>query len=155
MEPIALVDLTGAEKIFGFPAWAIHRVSLHNELLRLATSATETGTPIKIHLASEVTGASPKEGSIALQNGEKHFADLVVAADGLHSVLKRLVSEDKTTTPSSTGLSAFRFLIDTNILEKDENLSLTLKKKGSGATLLADTTDITNERHIMWYPCEE
>jgi salicylate hydroxylase len=155
MEPIARVDLTGAEKIFGFPAWAVHRVSLHNELLRLATSATETGTPIKIHLASEVTEALPKEGSITLQNGAKHVADLVVAADGLHSVLKRVTLEGETTAPSSTGLSAFRFLIDTEILGTDESLSETLKKKGPGATLLADTKDIINERHIMWYPCEE
>lgn len=152
LQLINSIDLSVSEKAFGFPSWAIHRVDLHNELLRLATSTSEAGKPVRIHLASEVVGASP-DGVVVLDDGSKHAADLVVAADGLHSVLKGVVLGEVETTPVVTGLSAFRFLVDTKILEEDEKLALVLQKKGAGATMLVDTKETASERHIMWYPC--
>lgn len=153
MEPLASVDMKMAEKAWGFPVYAVHRVSLHSELLRLATSESGSGKPIKIHLASGVKTAA-KEGSITLEDGTVHSADLVVAADGLRSVARDVVAGKKV-TPSSTSLSAFRFLIDTEILKNDDSLASVLKKKGPGATLLADTKEVASERHIMWYACQE
>jgi salicylate hydroxylase len=154
LEPVAKVDLSSAEHMFGAPVWAIHRVDLHNELRRLATSETELGCPVRIHLASEVIGAST-DGSIVLKNKSKPTADLVIAADGLHSVLKGVVLEQKALPPTPTGLSAFRFLIDTQKMRESDTLSATMEKKGPGATLLADTKEIAKERHIMWYPCRK
>jgi len=152
MEAIAKVDLKSAEERFGAPIWAVHRVDLHNELLRLATKESGHGQPIQIHLASEIIDASI-DGSVTLKNGAKRVADLVVAADGLHSVLKSVVLGQDVTPPLPTGLSAFRFLIDTEILLEDDNLSASLSRKGPGATLLADTKEVEKERHIMWYAC--
>jgi salicylate hydroxylase len=154
LEPVAEVDFSSAEQIFGAPVWAIHRVDLHNELRRLATNETELGCPVKIYLASEVIGAST-DGCIVLKNKSKHIADLVIAADGLHSVLRGVVLEQKALPPTSTGLSAFRFLINTQKLRESASLSATMEKKGPGATLLADTKEVAKERHIMWYPCRK
>jgi salicylate hydroxylase len=152
LDPVAKADFSSAEQMFGASVWAIHRVDLHNELRRLAT--TELGCPVKIHLASEVIGAST-DGSIVLKNKSKHTADLVIAADGLHSVLRGVVLEQKALPPTSTGLSAFRFLINTQKLRESASLSATMEKKGPGATLLADTKEVAKERHIMWYPCRK
>jgi salicylate hydroxylase len=154
LDPVAKADFSSAEQMFGAPVWAIHRVDLHNELRRLATSETELGCPVKIHLASEVIGAST-DGSIVLKNKSKHTADLVIAADGLHSVLRGVVLEQKALPPTSTGLSAFRFLINTQKLREYASLSATMEKKGPGAMLLVDTKEVTKERHIMWYPCRK
>ncbi|KAF4632817.1 hypothetical protein G7Y89_g5306 [Cudoniella acicularis] len=144
------VDLGSAERQFGVPVWSVHRVDLHNELLRLATTEKGHGRPVQIHLASEVVAASA-DGFITLKDSTRHTADLIVAADGLHSVLKRVVLEQEATPPLPTGLSAFRFLIDTQALLDSDALSATLERKGTGATLLADTKekDIAKERHIM------
>ncbi|KAF2639733.1 putative salicylate hydroxylase [Massarina eburnea CBS 473.64] len=148
---LANVDMSAAEARFGAGAYAIHRVDLHTELLRLASSTEISGTPVKIHLSSEIVAAET-EGTIVLKDGTRHTADLVVAADGLKSVLKGVVTEEST-PPTPTGLSAFRFLINTSVLEEDENLKGTLEKKGSGATLLADIKETEKERHMMWYAC--
>ena len=154
LQPIANVDLSNAEQQFGTPVWAVHRVDLHNELWRLAVSETENEFPVQINLASEVIAAST-DGSVTLRDRSQHTADLIVAADGLHSVLKGVVLEQEAIPAAATGLCAFRFLVETQKLESSEQQSATLKKKGPGATLLADTRDTTNERHIMWYPCRK
>ena len=154
LEPVAKVDLSSAEHMFGAPIWAVHRVDLHKELRRLATSETEPGCPVQIHLASEVIAAS-KDGSIMLKNNSELTADLVIGADGLRSVLRSVVLEKNTLAPTPTGLSAFRFLINTQRLTESDTLSTTMAKKGPGATLLADTEEVAKERHIMWYPCRK
>ena len=153
-EPITSVDFSNVKERFGESTWAIHRVDLHNELLRLATSEAEAGPPVQLHLSSEVVQASTN-ASIVLRDGSKHTADLVVAADGLHSVLKGVVVQEAVEPTTNTGLSAFRFLIDTQKLRESERMSAILNEKGAEATLLADTKDTTKERHIIWYPCRE
>lgn len=154
LEHMAKVDLSSAEHTFGAPIWAVHRVDLHNELWRLATSEMEHGRPVRIHLASEVISALT-DGSIVLKNKSIHRADLVIAADGLHSVLRGVVVEKLASPPTPTGLSAFRFLINTQKLRESDRLSAVLYKKGPGATLLVDTKEVAKERHIMWYPCRK
>ena len=154
LEPVTKVDLSKAEERFGAPVWAVHRVDLHQELLRLALDTAQPGTPARLHLAAEVAAASV-DSSITLKDGSTHSADLIVAGDGLHSVLKGAVLEDQTKAPTPTGLSAFRFLIDTQKLRESPELSRVLDRKGPGATLLADTKETIKERHIMWYPCRK
>ena len=155
LEPVTKVDLSSAEETFGAPIWAVHRVALHNELRRLATSESELGRPVRLLLASEVIGAST-DGSIVLRNTESRpTADLIIAADGLHFIMKGVVLQQKMIPPRPTGLSAFRFLIETQTLRESQKLSALLDKKGPGATLLADTIEIAKERHIMWYPCQK
>ena len=147
------VDLTSAKERFGAAIWAIHRVDLHKELLRLATGEPGPGSPVTLHLSSEIIEAST-EGSVTLLNGSKFSADLVVAGDGLHSVLKGAVVEEAI-QPATTELSAFRFLIDTQKIKQSVSASTMLDKKGPEATLLADVNEVNKERHIIWYPCRE
>jgi len=148
------VDLSSATERFGAGVWSIHRVDLHSELLRLATSQADPGHPIQIHLASEVVSGT-KDGSITLRSGSKHLADLVIAADGLHSTLKAVVLGQDAMRPSPTGLSAFRFLIDTQKLIESILSPETLLKQSHEATLLADIEDTARERHMMWYACRK
>ena len=149
------IDLSTAEERFGASAWAVHRVDLHNELLRLATSEDTKGSkPAVLRLGAQVVSAST-EGTITLLDGSRHTADLIVAADGLHSILKGTILGREIEGPSPAGLSAFRFLIDTSVLEHDANLAALLEAKGPGAAILIDTNETVSERHMMWYPCRE
>lgn len=156
-ELMASVDTSSFDNAFGASMWAVHRVDLHNELQRLAKSTIGPGRPIRIHLASEVVDASIAEGNtfVKLKDGTIHAADLIVAADGLHSALKHVVLGDvqRVSAPLPTGLSAFRFLLDADRLNESDEILQMLREKGHVATLLADTTETTRERHIMWYPC--
>lgn len=154
LDPIVTMDLSAAEKRFGAAAWAVHRVDLHNELLRLALDENAgAGKPAVLRLGAPVVSATT-DGWVELKDGSRHSADLVVGADGLHSVLKGVVLGQVTLVPKPTGMSAFRFLIDTELLNKDAKLAALLKKKApEGATILADTKEVELERHIMWYAC--
>lgn len=94
------------------------------------------------------------DGSITLKDGSCHTADLIVAADGLHSVLRKTVLTHDTKAPSPSGLSSFRFLIDTKLLKDDAKLAPLLEAR-KGFALMIDAQDKVNERHIVWYPCRK
>ncbi|KAI4240695.1 MAG: hypothetical protein LQ352_007578 [Teloschistes flavicans] len=153
---VGSIDLSKAEKTFGASAWAVHRIDLHSELLRLATAADGRGSkPAVLRLNSQVVDATPA-GLVTILDGSKHQADLVVGADGLHSVLRGRVVPEGTQTPSPSGMSAFRFLMDTQTLLDDAHLTAMLSKKNPGdAAILIDPTEKALERHIMWYPCRK
>ena len=151
---IGSLDLADAEERYGAPLMSIHRVDLHNELLRLAT--TDNGRPkVKLLLSSRVVEANAEEGSVVLLDGSVKRADLIVAADGVHSVLKGVVLGG-VSKASPTGLSAFRFLIPTERFLDDLQLVEFLKWKCKGPTIFADTRELKRERerHIVWYDCQ-
>ncbi|KAJ4287727.1 hypothetical protein N0V90_012431 [Kalmusia sp. IMI 367209] len=152
LEGQAGMDVSNAEEMFGAKLWAVHRVDLHKELLRLATEEGGVGSPIKLRLSSEVVTATT-DGTITLKDGSIHTADLIVAGDGLKSVLQKIVTQEAG-PPTATGLSAFRFLIDTEVFKADPKLAATLEKKGSsGVGSLQDTHDPTKVRYMIWYEC--
>lgn len=145
------VDHREAEQKYGAPLYAIHRVDLHNELLRLIGEGSKK--PATINLRSKVVDADPEKGFIELEDGTKHYADLIVAGDGLRSVLRKAVFKGKDVDAKPTGLSAFRFLIPTPEIESCPSLAALWQWKKSGVTIIADTTDTVNERHMVWYDC--
>jgi salicylate hydroxylase len=129
---------------------AVHRVDLHNELLRLALDGEDAAS---LRLGTKMNKVDDQKGVIELDDGSVHQADLIIAADGLHSFMRSAVLKQKS-KPSPTGLSAFRFLIPTDKMESDDALRKLLKWKVQGSTIMADTTDTVNERHLVWYSCQ-
>ncbi|EAQ84784.1 hypothetical protein CHGG_08798 [Chaetomium globosum CBS 148.51] len=110
----------------------------------------------RLRMGVRVVGGDAEKGVVELEDGEVLRADLVVAADGLHSVLRGVVLGDEgrdaaRATPS--GLSAFRFLIPTSMLEGNPHFRELRKVKGKGSTVFADTTH-ESERHLVWYDCQ-
>ena len=157
LELISSLDFEHAEEQYGAPFMAVHRVDLHKELYRLALDeegGDGQGTG-KLHLASPVVNARTDQGVIELADGSVHEADLIVAADGLHSVVRSSALQ-KEAKPKPSGLSAFRFLASTKVLEdqNDPEIAKLMKWKAPGATILADTADLDNERHMVWYDCQ-
>ena len=150
------MDLTESAKRFGFPTYAVHRVDMHNELLQLAREPGENGEEaVQLRLAARVVGGDACEGWIALEDGERHYADLIVGADGIHSALRAMVVGSDKVKVVATGLSAFRFLISTQKMREDPALEELLKWKSAGASMLANLADPVPERHMMWYDCQE
>lgn len=155
LENIASLNLEDAEKRYGAPLMTVHRVDFHNELLRLATSDDcDEGPKVKLLLSSKVVKASAEEGTVVLADGSVEKADLIVAADGVYSVLRGVVLGHEMSKASPTGLSAFRFLIPTERLLDDPQLVEFLNWKCKGPTILVDTSDLKRERHIVWYDCQ-
>lgn len=155
LQTLKSMDFTTARTQFGFPAYSVHRVDFHGELLHLAQKSGVAGEePVTLHLASPVVSADAEEGLVVLEDGSHHYADLIIGADGIHSVLRPFVT-GSTEKARFTDLSAFRFLIPTRKMRDDPALDGLMKWKGSGAATLANPTDPFPKRHMMWYDCQE
>lgn len=135
---------------FGTPLYTVHRADLLNELLRLAESQG-----LELCLGTRVVAADANEGSVLLEDGTTHQADLIVGADGLHSIMRSVVLGDAGAAAAvPSGLNAFRFLIPTSLLEGDTQFQELLQTKGEGSILFADTTRDT-EHHMVWFTCRK
>lgn len=135
---------------FGTPLYTLHRNDLVTELLRLAQG-------LDVRLGTKVAGVDEAEGALVLENGEMYPADLIVAGDGLHSVLRATVLKDEVAAAATpSGLNAFRFMIPTNLLRDDEVfLRLQREVKGKASCLFCDPTRIKMEHHIVWFTCRK
>ena len=100
----------GAEyrRRFGAPYWGIHRVDLQQGLAR-AFGAEH------LHLSRTVAGIGDDGRSIAFADGSIVSADVVVGADGVHSVVRDFVAGPGS-GPVYSGTSAFRGLVPRSAL---------------------------------------
>ncbi|KAJ5536257.1 hypothetical protein N7513_009443 [Penicillium frequentans] len=96
-----------------------HRNDLHEALKSAATSSHRTGEPATIRVSSRVVSCDPSEGKVTLENGEVLTADVIIGADGIHSVLRKSVIEDEPAA-MPTGSSAYRLMIPSEVLEEQE-----------------------------------
>lgn len=101
----------GADRIM----W--HRQDLHNYLRATATSPDGKGIAATLRTASRVVHCNPSSGTITLEDGEELTADLIVAADGIHSRLRTEVL-GKSVEAQPTGLSAYRLMMSSTDLEE-------------------------------------
>jgi len=96
------LDLRHLEERFGYPYLVIHRSDLHGLLLRACERAgVELVTDARVS-SYENTGQG---GRVTLASGETHEAGVVIAADGLHSVARKLLVDDQ---PVSSAYVAYR-----------------------------------------------
>ncbi|GME64978.1 Monooxygenase FAD-binding protein [Neofusicoccum parvum] len=87
-----------------------HRRDLHALLLHAATSPHRPGPPASLRLSTRVASACPATGTVRLADSTTPLpADLVVAADGIHSALRAAVL-GRAAPAAPTGLSAYRFM---------------------------------------------
>ncbi|KAL2672447.1 hypothetical protein Neosp_013158 [[Neocosmospora] mangrovei] len=104
---------------FGADRILYHRQDLQAALGDAATSEHLPGKPADIRTASQVVNVDCEEGIITLASGEEIHCDMIIGADGIHSVVRTAVlGEEKGALP--TGTSAYRMLIP---IEKLEGIS--------------------------------
>ncbi|ORY01673.1 FAD binding domain-containing protein [Clohesyomyces aquaticus] len=101
----------GADRIM----W--HRQDLHTYLKDAATTEERDGIPAILRTSSRIRNCDCQSGAVTLENGEVLEADLVIAADGVHSAIRTSVLEEEV-KPKPTGLSAYRFMVSTKTLEE-------------------------------------
>lgn len=73
-----------------------------------------------MHLNASVVDVDPHTASVTLKNGEVVKCDVVLGADGVHSVCRQKVPGGNI-RPFNSGKSAFRFLIDRKAALEDPN----------------------------------
>ncbi|MGI5289051.1 FAD-dependent oxidoreductase [Nonomuraea polychroma] len=95
------LDLSDVERRYGFPYMVIHRSDLHGTLLRACRRAG-------VDLVNDVTVTGYEQaggGAVAVHEGGREFGEIVLAADGLRSVARRILSDDE---PVSSAYVAYR-----------------------------------------------
>jgi salicylate hydroxylase len=148
LKPMVETDCLSVSRRFGAPWLLAHRVDLHSALRRLATTKDGPGPLVEILLRSEVVQYDADNGSITLADSSVHYADLVIAADGVHTIAVDHVI-GHSVSPVSTGFAAFCFLIPTEELLKDPDTApMVTDNDGVFKVLRAD-----DSRRLVWYPC--
>lgn len=125
-----------------------HRVTLHNALKTAATKSDGKGKPVKLHLSSKVVDVDPHTATVTLESGEKHEGDLIIGADGVHSVSRKKVPGGDV-KPFSSGKNAFRFLISRESALKDPVTKELAEKHGSVDIWFKD------DRRVVCYPTSD
>lgn len=95
---------------YGSERVVYHRVDLHDALKDRCRDPKYSGRPVNIRVSSKVISCDIETGAVILENGEKMTADLIVAADGIKSVVRESVLGSPI-DPLPTGHSAYRILI--------------------------------------------
>jgi 2-polyprenyl-6-methoxyphenol hydroxylase-like FAD-dependent oxidoreductase len=101
------LDLKDLERQYGFPYMVIHRSDLHGTFLR---AAERLGVDLRTGLAAtgydNMTLPSGRPGArVTFGDGSTDEAEAVLAADGLHSVARRLLVDDE---PVNSAYVAYR-----------------------------------------------
>ncbi|MFZ0530276.1 MAG: FAD-dependent monooxygenase, partial [Propionicimonas sp.] len=101
-EPIIALDLERVEERYGYPYMVIHRSDLHGVFLR---AAQRLG--VELHGGVKCVGYenSPAGATVTFADGTTETADVVIAADGLHSVARRMLVADE---PVNSAYVAYR-----------------------------------------------
>tara|TARA_X000000368_G_C23038032_1_gene715515 strand:+ start:959 stop:2137 length:1179 start_codon:yes stop_codon:yes gene_type:complete len=98
---------------FGFPNFDVHRADLQKVLLN---KVEEEGIKILTNMKVIDVGNEENKAYIKI-NEEKIKADIVIGADGIHSIVREKIFEKKES--SFTGNVAWRMLIPVDLLPRD------------------------------------
>ncbi|KAJ5080888.1 hypothetical protein N7456_013598 [Penicillium angulare] len=121
----------------------VHRAHFH-EGLKEAAQGPGKGRPAILHKASKVVDVDPHKATVTLENGEVIEGDVLIGADGVHSLTRTKLSNK---APYSSGKNAFRFLITRQqALDDPETNSIA---RDFGAVDMWDSSD----RRVVIYPC--
>ncbi|CZR51361.1 uncharacterized protein PAC_01236 [Phialocephala subalpina] len=110
------------------------------------TSAGHSMATVEITLQSRIKGVDCDRTGLILENGEYVQGDLVISADGVHSVIRNSVLGYKT-SPKPFGTSAFRFLIPISEVKADPKTAHFVEKPGELAMVYGE------EGRLVLYPC--
>jgi len=131
-------DMTG----YRGAARLIHRVDLHKALKGAALAQG-----VQINLASPVESVDPDAGSVTLSNGQSITADVVIGADGIHSVARKFIVPDAP-LPSPFQTSMFRMLIPCSKLAASPETTRFVDPPSKMTIFLSD-----DGRRVVNYPC--
>jgi 2-polyprenyl-6-methoxyphenol hydroxylase-like FAD-dependent oxidoreductase len=141
------MELEERNQIWQHPWLLCHRIHLHSNLSKAATSDQGKGKPADLRYSQKVTNVDPKNGIVFMENGDQVEGDLVIGADGVSSITRKLV-EGGHVVPFSSGKSAFRFLVSRDKILEDESTKKFAVHKGELTIIWA------RDRRIISYPCQ-
>lgn len=153
LEKVFEHDVGDAEEKYGAPHEAMHRQDLHDELLRLALNSSSSTPEAKIHNGVNIIRIDTANAEVELSDGKVIKGDLLIGADGLHSMV-RDACLGKKEEPIDTGWQTYRFLLDREIVMKDKEIR---EMKGENAKVMYDISPPgkIETAILVWYECRK
>ncbi|MGW4031018.1 FAD-dependent oxidoreductase [Streptomyces sp. NPDC004838] len=108
------VDLKDLERRYGFPYLVMHRSDLHGVLLRACRRA---GVELVTGARAVAYENLPGGARVTLADGRHDEAEVVLAADGLHSVARALLIDDE---PVNSAYVAYRGAVPIEEVHEDD-----------------------------------
>ncbi|KAL4932839.1 putative salicylate hydroxylase [Aspergillus undulatus] len=96
----------------------IHRADLHNALIEKALELPN----VELRTNSHVAGVNFDATSVTLANGGTVKADIIIAADGIKSVIRGQLLGEDASQPMATGDAAYRIMLPRSVMEQDPEL---------------------------------
>lgn len=127
----------------------VHRAHLHDGLKAAAQDPKCIGIPAILHTSSKVVDVDPSEATVILENGEVVQGDVLVGADGVHSLTRKKLQGARDVKPFSSGKNAFRFLITRKEALDDVETRPIVEDHGC-----VDMWD-GDDRRVVIYPCAD
>lgn len=143
----ARMDLSDLLRGFDSPFDLIHRADLHNALKQLATDKTGQGPVPRLLLGCRVAHIDFSQASVLLDDGSTFEGDLIVGADGAHSVCRSRIDPSIHAVPS--GKSCYRFLVKRADLLADEQTAPLIGALG----WMKEFSE--GARRLVLYPCRD
>lgn len=142
------MNLKEANKRWQHPWLLAHRVDLHRNLKRIATTATKTRDAIPLRTASRVAQVVAETASITLEDGSQFHGDVVLGADGVHSATRHAVPGGQLKA-ECRGKSAFRFLVSKEAAANDPITAKLVQHPGELSIWYG------NDSRIIMYPTSD
>ncbi|PYH40157.1 FAD/NAD(P)-binding domain-containing protein [Aspergillus saccharolyticus JOP 1030-1] len=135
-------DFSGIRQMWQAEWYLVHRVDLHNHLKQ---RALETAT---LHMGCKIVSidVDRERPSITLDNGERFEGDLLLGADGLHSIVRETIGQHPP-PPFPAGKSCFRWLLSTDDLRRLPSTKDMVQEPGVFIEWARD------DRRLVAYPC--
>ncbi|KAH8700322.1 hypothetical protein BGW36DRAFT_415423 [Talaromyces proteolyticus] len=124
---------------YNAPYYVIHRADFHSALHK---RALDVGVEIK--LGSRAVSYNADTSTITFENGSVVTADLIVAADGVKSLARKVVLGGHDKVPQKTGFAAYRSTVKVERMQQDPELDSLLTEPALNIW-------VGDGRHVMTY----
>ncbi|KAF7588819.1 hypothetical protein BBP40_005173 [Aspergillus hancockii] len=139
------LDITQFASMWQHEWLLIHRAHLH-EALKDKAQAPGKSKPVVLHTSSKVADVDPQAATVTLEDGKSFQGDIVIGADGVHSVTRLHISGEDVKAFSS-GRNAFRFMVPRKeVLDDPETADMI---RTDGTVHMWHSPD----RKVVIYPC--
>ena len=119
---------------------------MHETLKKVATEEDGPGRPAKLLTSTRVVSIDATKGVVKTADGTEHQGDVIVGADGVHSVARLCIPGWNGRKPYDSGKSAFRFMFPRALAAEDPVTAKFCEKPG----LLVIT--YAEDRRLVFYP---
>lgn len=123
-------------------------MDLHRHLKETAISHHDVGMPVQLHTSSRTVSVDAHIATVTLEDGTVIGADVIIGADGVRSIARLSVCEERKYIADAPTQNAFRFMIPIAKIQSDPATASFLDTVDSMDMYYAD------DRKVVMYLCE-